>query len=542
MSNSKTLQETFETLVHLNVIASKRVGPVRTAIKQYARILDYSDPTDCPISAYLKPDAARNRIIEEKAPQTLGTDAVRNLKSNVSLVLRKAIELGVISPLAPELASWKESTPAKLMPRRNESVHTGKYVIDPLPQRLEQEISEYENWSTKINNRSRPKRLRKRPVTFSHHRHTILREAGYLVRFKGLRPESVILLTLIEPNNAIDFVDWFIERQGKYTLGGLAVLSHIISLARYLEISVQDSKQRSTIQQSILELRNFNATLGTPEKVQHKDKRWLSLTQLEKVGRSVYPLNARRVSEMSQQGRWYVKRVLYNSGTPQRTFRRYAFSALVSLLIRLDIRIPLRQRNLREMLWSPRLLEEGQNLYRKNDIWRLRFKGSELKISDLRGEEHAVAYEFPADLVDRLEEWLNKWRPMLIAGQKDEDKGKERLANGQEFVFLNSCGRPLTLMQVLLAFERATFRFTGVSVNPHTIRSIFATELILETHNFIDAAYMLGDDVKTVLKNYAKLDNEECGRRAGDWIGRTLRGESPDTNGSLPDPKYRRRR
>jgi hypothetical protein len=78
-------------------------------------------------------------------------------------------------------------------------------------------------------------------------------------------------------------------------------------------------------------------------------------------------------------------------------------------------------------------------------------------------------------------------------------------------------------------------------VNPHTIRSIFATEYIKATHNFIDAAYMLGDDVKTVLENYARLLDEECGKRAGERIGRILRGEPPDTNGSLPDPKYPRR-
>ncbi len=541
MSNSKTLQEIFETLVELNLIAPKRVGPVRTAIKQYARILDYSDPTDCPISAYLKPDAARNRVIEEKAPQTLGTDAVRNLKSNVSFVLRKAIELGVISPLAGELASWRESNPTKLMRGRNESVYPPKYAIDPLPQRLEQEIEEYESWSTKTINRVRPKRLRKRPITFFHHRQVILRAAGYLVKFKGLERESITLLTLVDPNNAIDYVESRIEQQKRHTKGSVSVLSTIIALARYLEIIVQPSKEKSIIHEWVLELRNFNATLGMPVKVQHKDKRWLSLLQLEKVGRSIYPLNARRVSELSEQSRWYLKRGLSNSGTPQRTFRIYAFRVLQSLLIRLLVRIPLRQRNLRELRWAPRSLEEGQNLYRKDGVWHLRFQGSELKIAEVRGEVHSLGYQFPNDLVSLLEEWFNKWRPMLIAAQKSEDNGKERLSDGQEFVFLNSWGRPLTLGQVTHAFEMATFKFNGVSVNPHTIRSIWATEYIMETQNYIDAAYMLGDDVTTVLKNYAKLKHEVSEKRASEWIGRTLKGESHDTNGSLPDPKKPRR-
>jgi hypothetical protein len=317
----KTLQGVFETLVDLNVIKPSRVAPVRTAIKQYARILDFSDPGECPISAYLKSDTARNQVIEERAPQTLGSDGVRNLKNNVSYVLRKAIELDVISPLAAELASWKESNPTTLMPKRNESVYPAKFVIDPVPQRLEQEIAEYENWSTRINNRMRPKRLQKRPISFYHHRQTILLEAGYLVKFRGLKAEAIDLLTLIEPNNAIDYVEWCIERQKRHTKGSEAILSRIIVLARYLEITVQTSELQSTIQQRLLELRKFSATLGTPIRVQHKEKRWLDLVQLEKVGRSIYPLNARRINELSQQALTKLERGCKNPGSPGRTFR-----------------------------------------------------------------------------------------------------------------------------------------------------------------------------------------------------------------------------
>src|SRR6266508_48707 len=465
MSDGKTLQAIFDALVDGAVILPKRIGPVRTAIKQYSLMLGYSDPTECPISAYLKPDAARNQVIEEKAPRTLGTDAVRNLKNNVSFVLRKAIELGVVSPLAEELDSWRESNPKKLMPKRNESIYSDKYAIDPLPHRLEEEIAAYENWSTKIINRDRPRQLRKRPITFFHHRQTLVREAGYLVKCKGLKRESITLLKLVDSKNAIDYVEWCIERQGKHTKGSVAVLSNIIALARYLEISLERCKQKSIIQQWLSELRRFSATLGAPVKVQHKDKRWLSLAQLEVVGRSIYPLNARRVNELSKHHRWYLARG-HSLDKRRRVFRIYAFRVLQSLLIRLVIRLPLRQRNLREMRWAPAAPEDGQNLYRKDGVWRLRFRGSELKVAEVRGEENYLSYEFPSDLVGLLEEWFDNWRPVLIAAQKCEDKGKERLTNGQELVFMNSWGRPLTQDQVTHAFEMATFKFSGVSVNP----------------------------------------------------------------------------
>jgi integrase len=218
-----------------------------------------------------------------------------------------------------------------------------------------------------------------------------------------------------------------------------------------------------------------------------------------------------------------------------------------SLLIRLVIRIPLRQRNLREMHWEPNSLAEGRNLYKKSGVWHIRFRGEELKIAQVRGEEHLVEFEFPADLVTLLEEWLYKWRPFLLEIQRPEDQGKERVTGGQQFVFLNWRGCPLSLDHVTHAFERATYKFTGVAVNPHMFRTIFATEYIRETNNYTDAAYMLGDCVKTVIERYAKLLDEDCAKRASAWISHKLQGETAETNGNghpscLPKLQYPRGR
>lgn len=546
MNHAKSLQATFDALVELDVILPSRIAPIRTAIRQYAHILGYSDAAKCPGNDFLKADKTRNRLIEDNAPRTMGSNGVRNLKNNVSYVLRKAVEHQVISPLNSELASWKESNPTNKMPKRNENVFPHKYIMDPVPQSLDQEIAEYENWSTRINNRARPKRLRKRAISFSHHRRTILCAAGYLVRFRGLKSASMNLLTIIEPKNAIDYVEWYIEQQSKFTAGASSILGRIIAIAKYVEISGQSSKQKSLAQRRIRELVEFRASLGTPVTVRDKDKRWLTLNQLEVVGRSIYPLNARRVKEVSEATRIDILR--HHNQEPrgsQRTFRRYAFRVLTSLLIRLVIRIPFRQRNLREMLWNPSSPKEGQNLYKKNGVWRLRFRGNELKISEVKGEVHCLEYEFPGDLVDLLEEWLYKWRPILIAGQKSATQGKERLMNDQQFVFVNFLGCPLAMSQVTATFERATFKFTGVSLNPHMVRTIYATEYIKATNNFIDAAYMLGDTVETILKSYAKLLDEDCAKRASSWIAHTLQPETSGANNeveqsSLPPLKYSR--
>jgi hypothetical protein len=546
MDRDMSLQATFDALVELDIIRPSRIAPIRTALRQYAQILGYNEAARCPANDYLKADGIRNRLIDKNAPQTLGSDGLRNLKNNVSYVVRKAIEYRIISPLANELASWKESNNGSEKPKRNENVLPDKYVIDPVPQPLNHEIAEYENWSTRIYNRARPKRLRKRTLSFSHHRRAILCAAGYLVKFKGLKPESVSLRTLIEPANAIDYVEWYITQQGRFTAGAASQLGRMIAIAKYVEIISQSSKQKSLVQRRIRELTEFRANLGTPVTVRDKDKRWLTLNQLEMVGRSIYPLNARRVKEVSKATRTEIERH-HNKEHRSRpwTFQRYAFQVLMSLLIRLIIRIPFRQRNLREMLWNPRSPEDGQNLYRKHGVWRLRFRGNELKISELKGDVHSLEYEFPGDLVDLLEEWLDKWRPILVAGQTGTDLGKERFVDDQQFVFLNYRGCPLGMKQVTEAFERTTFRFTGVSLNPHMVRTIYATEYIKATNNFFDAAYMLGDTVETVLRSYAKLLDEDCAKRASSWITHRLQAETSGANdeegqSSLPPVKYSR--
>ncbi len=536
---NKTLKEVLDALINLQVIPPSRIGPIKTAVKQYAIILGYDDPDQCPINAYHLPDARRNRLIEEKAqgsrhgefaPSGLGRHAIRNLKNNVSYVIRSAVERKVISQLPGPLASSKDTNSiTSYINTRRESVKPTKYIIDPVPHSLAREITAYETWSTRIVNRERPDSLRKRAITFGEHRATILRAAGYLVKYRGQKPESIDLLTLTDPENAINFIDWCVEQQGRFTASAAMYLARLMVLAKYLSIVEPSAKQQEALALRVAELRRYRATFGMPENVTDKGKRWLSLRKLESVGLSIYPLNARRMSELSPSSRRRLRRVNEDGF---KKHQQYGYRVLQSILIRLDIRLPLRQRNLREMLWNPAIPEQGRNLFRRDGKWYIRFVGRELKISHVKGEVHRVDHEFPGDLVDLLEEWLSRWRPILLSFQKASCAGREHLESGQEFVFLNSVGTPLTQQQVTWAFESATYKFTGVAMNPHMVRTIWATEYIKSTRNFIDAAYMLGDTVETVLKSYAKLLDQDCEERAKAWLSKTLNDEPPSGNGN----------
>jgi hypothetical protein len=145
-------------------------------------------------------------------------------------LIRTAVAHEIIKPLAGELASSKtvNTIKAKNITLRREWLNPGKYVLDPIPGCLFKELSDYEIWSTKIVNRERPDTLKKRPVTFSHHKGTLLRAAGYLVKFRAFEPESISLSTLSDPDNAISYIEWSIEQQGRFTISAAMNVERLI--------------------------------------------------------------------------------------------------------------------------------------------------------------------------------------------------------------------------------------------------------------------------------------------------------------------------
>lgn len=509
--SGKTLGQLFEALVAGNAILPSRKGPIKSALKQYSQLLGCSDPFNCHFENYFQSDHVRSRLIDEGAGRTtankvngsihLGRDAIRNLKNNVGFVLRKAVELGLVSSKQELFSEKNHRRLVRERPRRNEHVLSPKYTLDPVPKKLKEELEEYRAWSTKIVNRARPGKLLKRAVTFEIHRGILLRMAGYLVKFEGFDRDSITLSTLIGGSSLVDYLTWYSEQQGKVTHGFMIILSKVQVLARYLLITGESDK-KAEVQQAIAELNQFRSSLGPVMTTVDKSKRWLSLSELEKVRLSTYPHNARN--------------------NARRVGRGLATDVLTSLLIGLEIRIPFRQRNLREMLWNPQNPENGQNLYLRHGSWHLRFSGLELKIPFVKGAVHSVEHEFPSDLVSLLEEWLRRWRPIQLLGQKTRHRGSECSRNGQELVFLNMAGGPLVANGVNETFNRATYKFTGIAVNVHMIRTIWATEYIKDTKNVVDAAFMLGDTVETVLKSYAKLLDQDCGKRASEWVTKRL--------------------
>ena len=60
------------------------------------------------------------------------------------------------------------------------------------------------------------------------------------------------------------------------------------------------------------------------------------------------------------------------------------------------------------------------------------------------------------------------------------------------------------------------------TANIHLFRDIWATEFITATQDFITAAQMLNDDVRTVLAYYAHLRSQDASNTTDEFLATTL--------------------
>jgi hypothetical protein len=162
------------------------------------------------------------------------------------------------------------------------------------------------------------------------------------------------------------------------------------------------------------------------------------------------------------------------------------------VMLKLLVRVPLRQRNLRE-------LQLEKNLYQDREEpkhWHLHFQGSELKIGMREGQVnvyHVNLAEETDGLVPVLEEFLRDHRPRLPG------------AATSPYLFLTMHGRAFTAQTLHKELADTVFMRTGQRFYPHLIRTTLTTEYLERAHDsdaFGTLAIMLGDKPETVRKHY----------------------------------------
>jgi hypothetical protein len=222
-------------------------------------------------------------VIEAKAPDTLGSHAIRNLKNNVRWLLRQGEALQLIAPLDQPLLSWRNTRylGSNWSPKRGEwpAPKSNPYALRPLPPVLAAEFEAFAAWSTALYAADRPARLQKRLPTIDRYHQSVSFVAGFAHRIEGMPIDSITLQTLTEPEFAERYTAWWIARRGKVTASIQKVLINLRIMAKYW---LKDEPRAAALQTILKRLPHLEA-------VQDKGARWLSLAQLEKAALSQYP-------------------------------------------------------------------------------------------------------------------------------------------------------------------------------------------------------------------------------------------------------------
>lgn len=546
-----TLKELYNWACAAGHFAPSRHGPMKTHLMKYARFLE-DDWATCPPEVYHRPEADVRAGIEAQLAHTdLAPRSKANHVTDVLALLRLGVAHGHLPSFPPQLIAWSRATHARDFPRQRPKVQRcflepyalGAQVSSPqlqrdrgvwkrhqaarqaqglpvepfekplsptfadLAPRLADELDGYLAWCTPKVARDRPPHIYKTPRTQQRTRGHVARVAGFAVR-QGADPAALTLKTLCDPALLEEFAWWWIqERIGRNTAGLTMILEEMKTIARY---HVRDEAMASAI------VRIYERLPGE-EVVIDKDLRMLTLEELEWIGQSIYPLNARRLHELpylAEVQRHVDDPVRYPTLGRGRHFdkrgngRHLALWAEASLIIRLMVRRPLRQINVRE-------IQMDLNLVRLNGTYELRFAGDELKVSQRRvkGRHRQVkpnrwVFHFPYALQPLLEEYVQIWRPKLLQSPSP------RSLRSSPYLWINSRGRPFDTNHMARVFEETTWRYTQerpggpVMVNPHQVRTIWATRMLKAGLNIIDVARFLGDKIQTVYDKYVTLADE----------------------------------
>jgi hypothetical protein len=271
---------------------------------------------------------------------------------------------------------------------------------------------------------------------------------------------------LFDRSRLIRFITWHAKRLGaeRITQTGLAVASVIATIARYEQRAEVEGLE--DLRHKLPAVKPWHNKQAACHTISADELEQVALHLLDRAHQTVEPHNAR-----------YLKHPRLNRAVAHQT----------SLILRLMWRVPLRSRSIREME-IPKNLSKGQD-----GIWRLRYAGDELKISQRGGRLNRFEVPWPPELIDHLEEYLHDFRPLLPN------------ADHEAHVFLSAKGRPLPQNTL----EKRLFETVYVRLHkrlyPHLLRTLWVDRWLLNGGDVSTAAYMLNDSVQTVLARYHEL-------------------------------------
>lgn len=467
-----TLQELSDDLLPSFPLSIQK--DVQTAVRYLAQALHCTDPQHCTPEHYNLPLPTLYRLIETSlSDQGKSGHTIRNTKNLLSRLFRLAAEQDRFSLVPTPLTKHYTSADKPIRPGLIFKQRHGKDLPYPQwPIELQEAFTAYQTWATAPLIPGRPARFRKRVSTLEIYRRRMEGYFGYLYHVEHLTPTFEHLFDL---SHITAYVHWHVNIcHQRSTLTIREFLSQLLALTNQYRLLPELRAQLATLRK----------TIPAPTPIFNKADAWVPLATLAEIGLALWP---------KKQPKDLPHPNIPHAGS------RYAARAGLSLMFQLWTFIPYRQRNIREMRLGTNLRKDTHG------IWRLTFRGEQLKIATKRGQTNVFDLPFPDKLVPLLEDYLSTWRPILLA----------KASHPYDHVFLTWRGAPYQSENMTKTTQHNVYRYTGKHWHPHIIRTVWATEWIRNTHgDFYTAAIMLNDRLETVIANYAHLLEENVAEKA----------------------------
>jgi hypothetical protein len=482
-----TLAELLTQLETRSALPASRVKDHKTSIKYLATALGHASPEQCSVDAACREPATWTDALEthfqalEAQGRTISAVSRRNTRNNLRVVFRLAAAHGLLTaPLPPRLLTSRgrrlflrqqqETAPYQTTYRQQTPTHRFTLPQAQWPPDIARGWRDYQARCG----------FRMRETTFQSYATHLATYLGYLTNICGRTPAwgDCFDATLLR-----EFVRWHGARLGRpVSAHGWHVMVLVAAMAAVL---------KHPHARELADLRN---TVKPPPPLHIKREHWVSLRELEEIGEACLA-----------EGRspYLPYRLAKHPGARRATqFQR-------GVILKLLVRIPLRQRNVREM-------RVGKHLYQDpRGHWHLAFSGDDLKIGQRRGQVntyHVDLTDYCPDFLPVLGEWLQVYRPRLPG------------ATASPLCFLTQRGAPYTMQALRQELAYVVARHTGQRFYPHLIRTIWATEYLEATQDFTTAATMLGDTLQVVMRTYYDIIHKDQHAKAKAFLGTALQG------------------
>jgi integrase len=480
---TQTLADLLTALTARGDLKPHQVRNYQTSVRYLAKALGADSPEGCLVDAALAHDTAWGAALETHFAAEAANDhpinagTRKNTKNNLKGLFSKAEAAGLLDQPLPSRLLERTTRHAFLAKFHKEGPYRATY-IHPDHQRYGLHQSQWpadiqagwEDYERRVFTTTRPR-------TRAHTATILATYFGWLQHIKGETPtwDALFVLERVQA-----FVLWHSQRVGKQlSAHGLHLIAKAAAIAKAQGHGAATA------------LAAYRETLDAAEGMHVKPHHMLTLKELDEVGNACL-----------REGRVPILRDKDSTKSPG---LRRASRFQLGLLIKLWVRIPIRQRNVREM-------QQFKNLTKRNGQWSLHYQGAELKVGKRGRDDNTYTINISArypELVKVMEEWIDVYRPRIPG------------ADTSPYVFLMQSGRPFTASALRIEIAHVIAQRKGIRFFPHMFRTVWATEYLEADKtrgDFAGAATMLGDTINMTIKTYYHVVAEDHQKRGADFV------------------------